>query len=488
MKKPIVWTIAGSDSSGGAGIQSDLKTFNALEVHGCSILTAITAQNLENVIGIEYLSVSVLNDQWESLIESLAPTAIKIGMPGNRLAIEYIAGKISSRNFFTVIDPVMAATSGHHLIEPEIHEIFTACLLPLADLLTPNILEAETLLKIKIESYQDIEAAAVRLLDFGPKSVLIKGGHVGGKYSQDFWTNRKQKAWLTSPRLKTSYTHGTGCALSSAIAACRGLGLPGIDALIIAKAYVTQGLKKSYALGNGQGTLLHQGWPDHSDTFPYLSTTIQESAKRVSFPNCGEEPIGLYPIVDRVEWVKKLLSLGVATIQLRIKDLKGQERENEILLSIEYARKIKSRLFVNDQWELAIKYGAYGVHLGQDDLETVDIHTLAQSGLRLGISTHSYAEIARAIAYQPSYIALGTLFETGSKVMDYPPLGLERFKQMRKLIPTPTVAIGGINLESASHVLEAGADGLAVISNVRYANDLPKLVEGYRHLTARIKG
>ncbi len=201
----------------------------------------------------------------------------------------------------------------------------------------------------------------------------------------------------------------------------------------------------------------------------WITRTAAEGTQRLVFPDVGPEPIGLYPIVDRASWVKRLLPLGVRTIQLRAKDLNGAELESGISRAIALAATFKARLFVNDHWELALKHKAYGVHLGQDDLPHADLRAIRQAGCRLGLSAHSDAEIARALSVMPSYIAIGTLYSSPSKTFAHAPLGLDAFARMRKLIGVPVVAIGGITLERARDVRAAGADGFAVISDITKA-------------------
>jgi hydroxymethylpyrimidine kinase/phosphomethylpyrimidine kinase/thiamine-phosphate diphosphorylase len=185
-----------------------------------------------------------------------------------------------------------------------------------------------------------------------------------------------------------------------------------------------------------------------------------------------KKEIGLYPIVDSSHWLEKLLPLGVKTIQLRIKDKEGVELENEIKRSVALAKKYQANLFINDYWELAIRYNAHGVHLGQEDLDTANIEMIHNSGLYLGISTHSDAEVARAHALKPSYIAFGPIFPTTSKVMSSPAQGIDQLKRLRhQLLNYPLVAIGGITLERLPEVLATHVDGIAVISAITQAED-----------------
>ena len=188
-------------------------------------------------------------------------------------------------------------------------------------------------------------------------------------------------------------------------------------------------------------------------------------------------PVDIEP--NRTE---RLLPLEVRTIQLRAKDLSGADLEAEVVRAIAAAARFKARLFINDHWQLALKHGAYGVHLGQDDLPTADLRVIQQSGCRLGLSTHGYAEIARSLAVTPSYIAIGTLYPSPSKTFAHAALGLEAFARLRKLVDVPVVAIGGITLEKARDVIRAHADGLAVISDITKAADVEGRVREWRDL------
>jgi hydroxymethylpyrimidine kinase/phosphomethylpyrimidine kinase/thiamine-phosphate diphosphorylase len=184
-------------------------------------------------------------------------------------------------------------------------------------------------------------------------------------------------------------------------------------------------------------------------------------------------PIGVYPVVDRCSWIARLKSQGITTIQLRVKDMQGDALEHEIAATCALARSLQVRLFVNDYWQLAIKHRAYGVHLGQEDLATLnadDLRTLAQSGLRLGLSTHSYEEAAVAHAIKPSYVALGPIFPTTCKSMAFGPHGIDKAPQWVTMLGCPIVAIGGLKVEHVAALRERGVDGVAVISDILYSN------------------
>ncbi|WP_129955671.1 MULTISPECIES: thiamine phosphate synthase [unclassified Rahnella] len=183
--------------------------------------------------------------------------------------------------------------------------------------------------------------------------------------------------------------------------------------------------------------------------------------------------LGLYPVVDTVEWIARLLDAGVKTLQLRVKDLSDEDVEPAIIDAIALGKKYQARLFINDYWRLAIKHQAYGVHLGQEDLDTADLEAIRQAGLRLGVSTHDDTEMARAVAVKPSYIALGHIFPTQTKDMPSAPQGLKELaRHIRQLNGSfPTVAIGGISIERAPSVLDCGVGSIAVVSAITQAAD-----------------
>nr|WP_032978052.1 thiamine phosphate synthase [Cronobacter malonaticus] len=182
--------------------------------------------------------------------------------------------------------------------------------------------------------------------------------------------------------------------------------------------------------------------------------------------------LGLYPVVDSVEWITRLLEAGVRTIQLRIKDKTDAEVEADVAAAIALGQRYHVRLFINDYWRLAIKHQAYGVHLGQEDLQTADLDAIRNAGLRLGVSTHDDMEIDVALAVRPSYIALGHVFPTQTKQMPSAPQGLAQLAaHVKRLGDYPTVAIGGISLERAPAVLETGVGSIAVVSAITQAPD-----------------
>jgi len=191
----------------------------------------------------------------------------------------------------------------------------------------------------------------------------------------------------------------------------------------------------------------------------------------MKFPDCGIRPLGIYPVVDRAYKLIALYEAGVTTGQLRVKDMSDSMLENEIMEAIRISKAYNCRLFINDFWELAIKHKAYGVHLGQEDIQDADVSAIHRADLRLGISTHTTAELDIALGFEPSYIAIGPIYETNSKKMVYNPVGLEDLKRWSEGVDYPIVAIGGIDLSNIEEVMKTGsANGVAMIQGVLEEN------------------
>ena len=187
----------------------------------------------------------------------------------------------------------------------------------------------------------------------------------------------------------------------------------------------------------------------------------------MTFPSCNKTPLGIYPVVDRADKLEPLYRCGITTAQLRVKDLTGDTLEQEIIEAIKISEKQHVRLFINDYWQLAIKHRAYGIHLGQEDIQEADTQAILDAGLRLGISTHTPEEIDIALGFEPSYLAIGPIYEPISKELTYPPVGITQLKAWASAVPYPIVAIGGITEENISNVVAAkAASGIAMISGV----------------------
>ena len=262
MKRYIpVLSIAGSDCSGGAGIQADMKTISALGGYAATAITAVTVQNTCGVRAIHPVPADIVSGQIAAVMEDIRPQAVKIGMVNDVAVIRAIVQALRACRPPVVFDPVMVSTSGHRLIEDEAISLITAELMPLADLITPNLKEAEVLCGMPVRTVADMQEAAARLLRYGCRAVLLKGGHLEGGDMTDLllMADEPSPRLYTSPRVESRNTHGTGCTLSSAIATLLAQGEPLPEAVEKAKEYVWQGILhgKEVEIGAGHGPLNH---------------------------------------------------------------------------------------------------------------------------------------------------------------------------------------------------------------------------------------
>ncbi|MGL5332884.1 MAG: bifunctional hydroxymethylpyrimidine kinase/phosphomethylpyrimidine kinase, partial [Aeromonas veronii] len=338
--RPVVWTIAGSDSGGGAGIQADLHTLHDLGVHGCSVISAITAQNSVAVKMVDPVLMQTFTAQIDALGVDLPPAAIKIGLLPTRLHVEVLARRLATiESPFVVYDPVAIASTGTPMAEPNMLEAVREQLLPRLSLITPNGPELEALTGIPATSPVLVRFAAQRLRELGARAVLVKGGHLGwsGDLCLDYYQDETREFWLAAPRLNTRHGHGTGCCYASAIAAVVAQDYPVEDAITLARAYLQQGLAAAQGVGAGPGPIAHLGWPADLAHFPRAVLAGSALDRRFGLYETSntrlpqgpfaptEHNLGLYPVVDSVKWLRRLLGQGVKTIQLRIKNLPAAE-------------------------------------------------------------------------------------------------------------------------------------------------------------------
>ncbi|MFB2647350.1 thiamine phosphate synthase [Shewanella mangrovisoli] len=532
--KPIVWTIAGSDSGGGAGIQADLATIKDLGGHGCSVITTLTAQSSVAVDLVEPVSKAMLLTQLSTLLADLPPQAIKIGLLANQqqlhLVADWLAGfKTQFPLVPVILDPVMVASCGDELGDKstESKPLDFTPFKGLISLITPNVQELARLTVSTdiqaslLHTKAEFAAAAMQLSAQLACSVLAKGGDIDfaalasagintrdslSGHKSDITSHRSVKDnqrmaedllichqvtgcspldanggfWLSSARINTRHNHGSGCTLSSAIASVLAFGFVLQDAVVVAKAYVNQGLTRAQGIGKGPGPLARTAWPHSLTAFPHVTAYPKNSLSESSDVQCGtfkrlEPDLGIYPVVDNLLLLEQLLAAGVKTVQLRIKSnaLKSDELEAQIQTAIALGKHYEAQLFINDHWQLAIKHGAFGVHLGQEDLAVTDLNAIHAAGLALGISSHGYFELLRAHQYAPSYIALGHIFPTTTKQMPSAPQGLFKLTHYVELLKAyyPLVAIGGIGPSNLAQVKATGVSNIAVVRAITEAID-----------------
>lgn len=261
-------SIAGFDGSGGAGLQADLKTFSAFGVYGMTVLTALPVQNTTGVKSCYEIPLQAIQEQLDAIFDDITPHSIKIGMLFNSAIIELVAASLNARasGIPIVVDPVMVAKSGDPLLLPEAVDALKTKIIPISTIITPNLPEAEVLTGLKATSPDDMPKIAQKLLELGPKAVLLKGGHLDGFVSSDLYLDQTGETfWLDSPRIETKNTHGTGCTLSAAIASCLALGMDLREACDVAKQYLYDALlaAKDEEIGHGAGPVhhFHHLWP-----------------------------------------------------------------------------------------------------------------------------------------------------------------------------------------------------------------------------------
>ena len=481
--RPILWSIAGTDSGGGAGLSADQRAAEALQVHLCPVVAAITAQNSMRITRIDCVGLECLNAQLETLAEDMPPQVIKTGLIGDAEQIKCLAQWIDRLRqngpVALVVDPVLGASTGASFADTSTLRAYVEHLLPRATLLTPNHSEAARLLG-QNQPLKDIPAAAEALRQQGCESVCITGGDtkaasVNPSLALDWLATPQAHGWLALPRVNTTHHHGTGCTFATAAASGLARGFVSADALVLAKMATWQSLRQAQALGGlGVGAGPVQARPDFifdQATLPRLSWGLQPHFPAPSRVH-DSRPLGLYAIVDSPERLQWVLKAGVRTVQLRIKTSSKSTPEGSQALrqaiqeAVNASRNAQASLFINDHFQDALECGAEGLHLGQEDLLALTDEQRDQlcQHVSLGISSHSLWELCRASVLNPKYIACGPVWPTTTKEMPWQPQGLNNLAWWCKMSPRPVVAIGGIletwQIEQAAR---QGADGVCVV-------------------------
>jgi len=472
--KTAILLIGGVDPQGCAGLTADIQTVSHHGYHPVPLVTCLTEQTQNGMQAFNPLTVDKFLKQYENCIADFDIASIKIGLIPNLEIASAIEKILTLHDAPVVMDPVMASTSGGKQAAPDVIEFVKQKLLPKITLLTPNLPEMQQLTE---NPGWSIEKQVRQLIEGGLSACLVKGGHGDQGFVSDYFANAFSHFYCYQPRLNKN-VRGTGCVLASSLACYLAQGEDIRDAVILSRSYINRGIRESQPLGPYQ-VFSHQRQPFELRDFPRLSYTPDLIGKSFSFPECPER-LGIYPVVDSADWVNRLLTIGIKTIQLRLKQRDNIFLKTEIGGAVDIAEQHSDiQFFVNDHWRIAIDHGAYGVHLGQEDLHDADLLEIEQAGLRLGISTHSYWELARALAVNPSYIALGPIFETDSKVMPWQPQGFDRLAEWIRLLDghTPLVAIGGIDVPRATALHSTGVGSVAMISAITKAKDYQQVTQ-----------
>ena len=482
---PIIWSIAGTDSGGGAGLAADQRAADALDVHCCTVVAGITAQSTTEVTHIEATPPHVLQAQLDTLLADMPPRVIKTGLLGSaenvRVLTRFIDRQRERAPLALVVDPVLAASTGAALANAELRAAYRDLLLPRATVITPNQGEAVALLGD--HSPIDIPAQSAALRALGCEAVVITGGDAAAisrhaSLSLDWLDTPQAQGWLSLPREDTPHNHGTGCTFASALAAAMALGWVVADAAVLAKMVATFALRHARAVGRGVGPVIARaGFALDPSLLPQLSLADTQPDRWASGPR-GRDP-GVYAIVDSADRVNAVLAAtpAVQTVQLRMKrpetlnDAEWTSALQEAIVRSQRAADAAGvMLVVNDHWQVALEAGARAIHLGQADLLALTANDLSQlqaereSGLQIGISSHSLWELCRAAALQPDLIACGPVWPTTTKDMPWLPQGLHNLAWWAHMSPAPVVGIGGILApDQLQAVAAAGAAGGCVV-------------------------
>ncbi|SET23714.1 thiamine phosphate synthase [Thalassotalea agarivorans] len=480
--KPIIWTISGSDCSAGAGIAADLRTGHSFGVEVCTISTANTTQNSKQFYAVNATDIAILEEQAQALLEDKFPRVIKIGLIANDKQAKWLYNLLKDlkarHDILVVYDPVGQASVGG--VMSTANQAFSTGFYPYIDIITPNLSEAQN-----ITGETDTTKQAKAFKQLGISTVIIKGGHSDDDSCTDICyhatdnigDNGEHVYCLSSDKINTRYSHGGGCSFASAVAACLAQGYLVRDAITLAKAFINQGLHANLGKMEHYGAFEQTQFPTNPAMFPRVVDNIQQRFSQLpAFKPLNLSPnqsLGIYPVIGSIEWLEKLLPLNFNIIQLRLKDKSQATIEAEIKRAVELAKDYpNTRLFINDYWQLAITHGAYGVHIGQEDLLDTDLAAINRAGLRLGISTHGCYEFLLAQQLQPSYLAVGAIFPTKTKDMTGQIQGVQTLTHLLSLkADIPVVAIGGISIERAPSVWQTGVDSIAVVTAITEASD-----------------
>ncbi|MDX2320854.1 MAG: thiamine phosphate synthase [Moritella sp.] len=475
MTQAIIWTIASFTARDNATTQADIKAINALDGLGYHVSTACLSDEDFSA------ELTVLNS-------AATPSAIKIGVLETASHIDILVSflqdyKPQHPELSVIYEPLTITLTDMVNADSGLTTAIQTGLLPLVDVL---ILTQDKTDVNAANLFSATKQAINSLLNSGVKGVCAKAICVKpmainiNEYDEqqsvmlDVYIDAQREILLSSPvtRLDSLGTAEHCGIFATALATVIGQDYPVDDALVVARAYLNQ------AAGV---------WPSDREYFPQvvLPNTVlgdqlglvQEMQLAYDFAPCDTNRLGLYPVVDTIAWLEKVLQQGVKTLQLRIKDKTPAVVVEDVKAAVALGRQYQARLFINDYWQLAIEHGAYGVHLGQEDMLIADFVAIKKAGLKLGLSTHGYYEILRAHQIKPSYIALGHIYPTVTKDMPSKPQGLQRLQRYADLMQDyPLVAIGGISIARASKVAATGVGSVAVVTAITRADDYKKAI------------
>lgn len=470
---PLIWSVAGTDSGGGAGLSADARAAAALGVHLCPVVAAVTAQHSRGVEAVHALPAEALRSQLTALAGDLRPAVIKTGLLASVAALRELCASVDALRrqgpVALVVDPVLGASAGGAAFaDAALLQAYREELLPRCDLLTPNRAEARRLLGLSPEDASPVPALAAALRRLGARAVVITGGDDAGlapDLALDWLDAPLASGWLALPRLPSHHHHGSGCSFASAAAAALARGFVGPDAVVLAKMLAWCAVRDGHAAGAGAGpvratpgfvldpaALPVMGFDDEI-ALPDAATQarwgqVLLTAAKAADSRDPPAPLGLYAIGADAQRVAALAALGLPELQLRFKSADPARVNAEIRAALAAVDGRGCRLWINDHAALALEAGARALHLGQEDWAALDpglrARLLAPGGPALGLSSHSLWELARARGLAPHYIACGPVWPTLTKAMPWRPQGMANLAWWARMAGRPVVAIGGL--------------------------------------------
>ncbi|CAM6099255.1 unnamed protein product [Calypogeia fissa] len=493
LRVPTVLTVAGSDSGGGAGIQADIKTCAALGVYCSSAITALTAQNTVGVQDIHTVPPDFLEKQLRSVLSDIGADVVKTGMLPTADSIYTLCSVLDSFAVrAVVVDPVMVSTSGHELAGRQILTALGEKLLPLADVVTPNLPEASILLGgASVTTLEEMRDAAVAIHRMGPRYVLIKGGHLlGTDEVVDVLFDGSEWYEYRGPRIESHNTHGTGCTLASAIAAEIAKGLDVKDAVQAAKTYLTETLQKSVNLKIGTG---RQGPLNHLHVLNQWDSSLEQ--------HFNPESLLLYAVTDSAmnrrwgrstfEAVQAAIEGGATIVQIREKEAESADFLEEAEASLKVARKYGVPLIINDRVDIALACDADGVHLGQSDLSVSRARAILGPDKIIGVSCKTPEQAQLACEQGADYIGSGGVYPTNTK-KNNKTIGIEGLRKVCEESPLPVVAIGGIKGANIAEVMSpprpSQLKGVAIVSGIFDQQDVFEATQKLRVILSAASG
>jgi hydroxymethylpyrimidine kinase/phosphomethylpyrimidine kinase/thiamine-phosphate diphosphorylase len=497
-RPPIIWSMAGHDTAGGAGLSADQRACDAMGVHLCPVVAALTAQHSLGVQAMQPVDEGWLEAQLQALATDMPPAAIKTGLLGSVAAVQTVARWVDRLRAAQpdcllplIVDPVLGATAGGSAFSHEgIVAAYREHLLPRATLITPNRAEALALLGLPARHDGPVDALpdlATQLRALGAQGVAITGGDAPHEGWAIDWIDLPQaQGWLCAPRVATPHHHGSGCTFAAAAAAAMACGHGSADAVVLAKMRTSQALQQSHAAGAGSGPVLASAahplgalpWLGLGRSLPWRIThganiANEDAAADVHADGPSRAPgkapplfqafappaDGLYGILPDSTQLHAAAQAGLRCLQLRHKATDGALAH--IQASAHSCAEHGATLFINDHWQAALALLGYasthgpalglhlGIHLGQEDLLALSATDRAQllaarGHIQLGLSSHSLWELARAAGCGASYIACGPVQATTTKDMPWHPQGEHNLRWWVAHSPAPVVAIGGV--------------------------------------------